>query len=70
MFSLEVVADLKASYRVLNWLTEVDSVTRAGKAFHALTTLLVKKLARCWHFVMTWLESLLLCPLTPPAGPA
>jgi len=47
----------------LNWLTENASTTHAGKAFHSLTTLYVKKLAICKRLVEYWPESLLLCPL-------
>ena len=60
---------LNASYLDLNWLTETDSMTDAGRAFHSLTTLFVKKLALSAHFVEYCPESLLLCPLIPLTGP-
>ncbi|RNA37269.1 hypothetical protein BpHYR1_011201 [Brachionus plicatilis] len=38
------VQDRTASYRFLNWFTEVALTTEAGRAFHSLTTLFVNTL--------------------------
>ncbi|RMZ97778.1 hypothetical protein BpHYR1_018013 [Brachionus plicatilis] len=53
------VQDRKASYRFLNWFTEVALTTEAGRAFHSLTTLFVNVLALCRHLMETWPDSLL-----------
>ncbi len=46
-----LVTDLFATYLALNWLTELDLMIDAGKAFRSLTTLLVKKPALCTQLV-------------------
>ncbi|RNA38714.1 hypothetical protein BpHYR1_013969 [Brachionus plicatilis] len=48
------VQDRKASYRFLNWFTEVALTTEAGRALHSLTTL-----ALCRHLMEAWPDSLL-----------
>ncbi|RNA02363.1 hypothetical protein BpHYR1_014546 [Brachionus plicatilis] len=46
------VQDRKASYRFLNWFTEVALTTEAGRAFHSLTTLFVKNSKLCKNSAM------------------